>query len=158
MAKKKKPPAATSGKQSGTNGKYQRPHSIPRDYATINIDIDDLLRNVPLPPSLQQFEPLFRSPAGESLLKTAMTCLHAGLSQHDTDAALQQVIQFYKSEYHRCNACHSWSKVFYAGGIVTDGRFVLSVVCQSCADRVAAGRASQPMKRNMRTHVLGGVE
>jgi hypothetical protein len=156
MGKKKMPRSANQGKRNGAKTFKQGNHSIPRDYATINIDIDDLLRNVPLPPSLQHFEPLFRSPAGESLLRTAMACLHAGLSQHDTDAAMQQVIQFYKSEHHRCNACHNWSKAFYAGGVVTDGRFALTVVCQSCADRVAAGRVTDSMQRNMQSYVLGG--
>lgn len=99
-----------------------------------------------------------RGPIGQTLITSVATCLDEGFTYAQLEEVARLVVDFYTEEWHRCNACHNWTKDFAAGAVVLDGQFKITVVCSKCGALVKAGHSTEAMDRNVAEHVFGGAK
>lgn len=118
--------------------------------------IDEFLQINPLPPEFAHLEPAIRSPIGQSMVHSIIGAYDQGLRGDALMDVLNQVIEFYKHDTHRCNACLCWTKDFQAGAVVDDA-FHMFVICARCQKLIAQGRATPTMRRNVQGFMNGGA-
>lgn len=126
--------------------------------SSADFPIGKFLKHCPLPPELEHLEPIMHGPLGQSLISSIAVCLGEGFTYAQLEEVARLVVDFYAEEWHRCNACHNWTKDFAGGAVVIDGEFKIAVVCAKCGALVQAGRATKAMDRNVAEHVLGGAK
>lgn len=138
--------------------KIKRNHNNYRFVPAPEIPVSEVLKHCPLPKELRQFQPLIDGPFGTAILTAIGAALSEGFSRAQLSQVVEQVVDFYTQEYHRCAACFSWSNESTAGAMIVDGRFVVTAICPKCAAAGRAGRATESMARNLQAHVFGGAE
>lgn len=124
----------------------------------IEIPAGEVIKRCPLPAEWRHLEPMLDGPLGTAILTAIGAALSEGFSRAQLSQVVEQVVEFYTQDYHRCAACFCWSNESTAGAMIVDGRFVVTAICPKCAAAGRAGRGTQQMARNLREHVFGGAE
>lgn len=132
--------------------------SLSLDAQRVNPAIKKFLRTNPLPSGLKPYQSAIEQfPDVDALLRTMFGLLQAGFSVEQIGEALVKAAAHTQEGTHRCPCCLGWTSDGLTCGYTNQGQLHLLTLCPRCAKRIATGRPTAAMQRNLTAYTRGGA-